>query len=103
MAIAVLFGRAGKNDQASKAHTGRYANLLRHRDHSSVSPRSLARRWGTFAPLNYTAYSKHDVEQRLTAESLGRQLAERESAARAREIEQLRGQIAGLSSREPQG
>lgn len=43
---------------------------------------------------------KHEAENRLTAESLGRQLAERESAARAREIEQLRGQIAGLTSRE---
>lgn len=39
---------------------------------------------------------KHDVDNRLTAESLGRQLAERDRAMQAQEIERLRGQLEGI-------
>lgn len=41
---------------------------------------------------------KHAVENKLTGETLGRQLAEREVAARDQEIERLHGQIAALSA-----
>jgi chromosome segregation ATPase len=42
---------------------------------------------------------KHEAENRLTAESLGRQLAERNLEGVSREVERLKGEISALTKR----
>jgi chromosome segregation ATPase len=46
--------------------------------------------------------AKHDVENKLTAESLRRQLAERDQIALAQEVERLKGQLTAVTGRDIQ-
>lgn len=92
--VGELAAQVARQEERTNAQAGQIADLQK-----AVSRWEAENREIKAERDDYRA-AKHDVENRLTAESLKRQKAEIEGDRMAQEIERLRGQVAALSTKD---